>query len=90
MHQTQTKLKLSGDIGADHDLNSQTGDNVDGDDDVLNSKDKQSEINRAVDKRCRSGVGGHELHYVTTVDKFIKLFKIFSLGCDQKVPFFTR
>jgi len=51
VHQTQTKLKLSGDIGVDHDLNSQTGDNVDGDD-VLNSKDKQSEINRAVDKRC--------------------------------------
>ena len=50
MHQTQTKLKLSGDIGVDHDLNSQTGDNVDND--VLNSKDKQSEINRAVDKRC--------------------------------------
>ena len=51
VHQTQTKLKLSGDIGPDHDLNSHTSDNADGDD-AFNSKDKQSEINRIDDKHC--------------------------------------
>ena len=72
---------------ADHDLNSPS-DNADGDD-ALDSKDKQSEINSIDYKLCWSGDGGHWLQNVATCDKFIKV-KNFPLGCDQKVPFFTR
>ena len=72
---------------ADHDLNSPS-DNADGDD-ALDRKDKKSEINSIDYKLCWSGDGGHWLQNVATCDKFIKV-KNFPLGCDQKVPFFTR